>query len=117
MTKTSSTRPAVRRGEVWWVAFDPSMGGELRKTRLAVIVSNDDANEHQNRVQVVPLTTRDTPVRSWEARVASLGTKHKALADQIRTIARERLRQRMGTVLAAEMSAIDCAIRVQLGLQ
>ncbi|MEZ5889800.1 MAG: type II toxin-antitoxin system PemK/MazF family toxin [Xanthobacteraceae bacterium] len=68
-------------------------------------------------VQVVPLTTRDTPVRSWEARVGSLGAQHKALADQIRTIAKERLRQRMGTVVAAEMSAIESAIRVQLGLQ
>jgi mRNA-degrading endonuclease toxin of MazEF toxin-antitoxin module len=41
MTKTSPTRPVARRGEVWWVAFDPTLGGEIYKTRPAVIVSND----------------------------------------------------------------------------
>ena len=51
-----------RRGEVWWVAFDPSVGGEMQKTRPAIIVSNNGANMALNRLVVVPLTSQTAKV-------------------------------------------------------
>jgi mRNA interferase MazF len=106
----------VRRGDVCWVDFDPARGGEITKRRPAIIVSNDAAVRAQNRVQIIPLTTNVTRVYRWEALVHLDAVPHKALADQIRTVAKERLRERAGAVSPADMLAVERAIRVQLGL-
>ena len=59
----------MKRGEVWWVEFDPSVGSEIRKTRPAVIVSNDAANRNLLRVVVIPLSTNTSRVYPGEALV------------------------------------------------
>ena len=73
----------MRRGEVWWVEFDPAVGSEIRKTRPAVIVSNDAANRNLSRVVVVPVTSNTGRQYPGEAVVTVDGQSSKAMVDQI----------------------------------
>lgn len=106
----------MQRGDVWWVNFDPSVGGEIRKKRPAVIVSNDASNRHLDRVQVVPLTSQTERIYPSEALV-TVGTRQsKAMADQLTTASKKRLLNQAGRLSTDDLRAVERAIRVQLGL-
>jgi len=106
----------MKRGDVWWVAFEIAVGGEVQKGRPAVVVSNDASNKHLNRVQVVPLTSAVDRVYPSEALVKVRGKKHKAMADQLSTASKTRLQNRVGRLSPSDMQAVEQAIRTQLGL-
>jgi len=107
----------VKRGEVWWVNFEPSVGGEIRKKRPAVIISNDAANKYLNRVQVVPLTSRVGRVFPSETLVMLGDRENKAMADQLTTVSKQRLIDREGRLANTDLRKVGQAVRVQLGLQ
>ena len=106
----------MKRGEVWWINFDPSVGGEIRKKRPAVIISNDAANHFLNRVQVVPLTSSVGKLYPSEAYITLQGKKAKAMADQLTTVSKKRMINQAGSLSQTDLDGIKRAIMLQLDL-
>jgi mRNA interferase MazF len=110
------TTAPMKRGDVWWVEFDPSVGSEIRKTRPAVIVSNDAANRNLSRVVVIPLSSNVTRLYPGEALVTIAGKASKAMADQIMAADKVRLKNQIGALSRADMRDVEEAVKVHLGL-
>jgi len=106
----------MRRGEVWWVNFDPSVGGEIRKKRPAVIISNNAANQFLNRVQVIPLTGSVGKLYPSESYITLRGKKSKAMADQLTIVSKKRLVTQAGSLSKTELEGVERAIMIQLDL-
>jgi mRNA interferase MazF len=105
-----------KRGEVWWVNFDPSVGQEVKKKRPAVIVSNDVSNKYLKRYQVVPLSSNTGKLYPSETLVKIGGKDGKAMADQLTTVSELRFMNKIGDVTSKEMEEIEQVIRLQLDL-
>jgi mRNA interferase MazF len=116
MAAVKAARRAPRRGEVWWVALDPALGTEIKKTRPAVVVSNDSCNAFGARVVVLPVTSNVDSLYPGEAEIVVRGGAARALGDQIRSVDKERLRSRIATLTRDEMAVVDEALRITLGL-
>lgn len=108
-------RPPLR-GEIYWVALDPGRGTEIRKTRPAIVISNDSCNRYGSRVVVLPLTSNVESLYPGEARVQVRGAPARALGDQLRSIDKSRLRSRIGALGREELLDVEEAVRITLAL-
>ena len=107
---------SMKRGEIWWVEFDPSIGSEIRKTRPAIILSNDAANRNLSRVVVIPMSSNVARLYPGEALVNVAGTQSKAMADQIMAADNVQLKRLVGVVSRVDMEGVEEAIKVHLGM-
>ena len=101
---------------MYWVNLDRVVGTEIRKTRPAVVVSNDSCNRYVIGVVVLPITSNTDSLYPGEAMVELKGKPGRALGDQIRSIDKSRLKARGGRLTADEMSRVDEALAITLGL-
>lgn len=106
----------MMRGEIWWVNFEPAIGSEIRKTRPAIIISNDIANKNLSRVVVVPLTSKIDKVYPGECLVDTGNKMAKAMSDQIQAVDKRRLSSKMGILSASNMVAVEEALKLHLAL-
>jgi mRNA interferase MazF len=111
-----ATLKKPKRGEVWWVTFDPALGTEIKKCRPAIVISNDVSNKYLDRVQVVPLTSNITKVYASECLVQLSKQTGKAMADQIRTVSTERLVKKIEKLSTKNLLAVEQVVRLQLEL-
>jgi mRNA interferase MazF len=113
------TYPIPRRGEVWLVSLDPTVGHEVQKTRPAIVVTDDIYNEHNWVVLIMPLTSRDKAEYDQvliDPPNGGLSNRSVTLPDQIRAIDRQRLVTRLGSLTEATMQKVDHSLRVVLSL-
>jgi mRNA interferase MazF len=107
----------IERGEVYWVELDPTRGSEISKTRPCVVLSAVEINQHRNTVVVIPLTTTSSPaIPPLLVATPSAGDTSKARIEHIRALDKTRLQRKIGNLAAADLSAIENALRVVLRL-
>ena len=105
-----------KRGEIWWINFDPSVGQEVSKKRPAIVVSNDVSNKYLKRYQVVPLSTQVNKLYPSETLIKVKRKDNKAMADQLTTVSELRFMEKIGKVTNGELKEIERIIRLQLDL-
>ena len=111
-----------KRGEVWLVSFDPTLGAEIRKTRPALILQNDIANRASPITIVAAVTSRFDDARLYPTEVrltppeGGLTTDSVVLLNQLRSVDRRRLVTRLGRVAPDTLESVDRALQISLGL-
>ncbi len=112
----------IRRGEIYWVNLDPTVGSEIKNVRPALIVSNDQNNQHANTVTVLPISSQVKHNYPFEVSMkqgeGGVDKDSKIMANQIRTVDKRRLRGApLGDALnTALMDAVEKAIKLHLSL-
>ena len=110
----------MQKGEIFWAKLDPVVGSETAKTRPVLIVSNDVNNQYSDTVTVLPLTSSTAKIYPFEvpleAHEGGLRNESKVKANQIRTIDKSRLGNKIGQLNSTKMKAVELAILIHLDI-
>ncbi len=109
--------PAIIRGEVWWVSLDPAQGSEIKKTRPCVVLTHNTLNKLRKTVVVVPLSTAAKPHPPITVQVSCQKRKVVAVIDQIRAVAKHRLKSRIEAMTPQDLTAIHKAVSAILEIR
>ncbi len=105
-----------RRGDVWWGELDPTRGAEIKKTRLCVVISSNEANDRRLTVMVVPFSTSPRQYPPFTVAVHCAGKAVSAIVDQTRAVTKDRFQRRQEVISSDELAAIEDALVQILGL-
>jgi mRNA interferase MazF len=112
---------SIRRGEIFLVNFDPTVGAEAKKTRPALVVSNDINNDHSPIVSISPITSNVTKVYSFEVEippgVGGLKTRSKVMVNQTRAVDKIRLIKKLGHLPAEIIEDVNRALKLHYDLE
>jgi mRNA interferase MazF len=111
------TDQQIKRGEIWWVSLDPTQGSEIKKTRPCVVLSHDTLNRLRRTVVVVPLSTAAKPHPPITLPVSCQGKLCVAVVDQIRSVAKHRLKSRIESLDLDELDEVCRAVATILEIR
>ena len=113
---TTLKNKEIKRGEIYWVNLDPAIGSEIKKTRPALVISNNIQNKISSRIIVVPITSNINHIFPFEAKIIVSNKEAKALTDQVKTVDKIRIGNFICTLSKIEINDVDRAIKLSLNL-
>jgi len=111
------TDQQIKRGEIWWVSLDPTQGSEIKKTRPCVVLTHDTLNRLRRTVVVVPLSSVAKPHPPITIPVTCQGDHVVAVIDQIRAVARHRLKSKIESLDTDELDEVCRAVATMLEIR
>jgi mRNA interferase MazF len=111
----------IKRGDIYWVKLNPTEGSEIGKTRPAVVISNDINNELADTITILPVTSSVGKVYPFEVFLkkgtGNITGDSKVRTNQIRTIDRKRIKNRIGNITEDIMREIEKALKIHLEIK
>ena len=100
----------ILRGDVWWVSLDPTQGSEINKTRPCLVLTTNTLNELRKTVIVVPLSSSPEAHSPITVKVSCQGKNVVAVIDQVRAIAKHRLKSKIESLSAPDINKVASAL-------